>query len=309
MRPTQSLPNFNGATMKSSQLTDQAGFTIMELLVAMVLSTVIFGLIVQTLISQSDLYMEDVGRTRIQQNMRGALDILAMNIRQAGEGFDGSFPAILVTDGASGAPDELVIRRNLLSEVHILCKPGSSGDTQIYISDNSSSATECIPANVATGVATWSAYRTAEGGAIAVYVFDRVGKTGEFLQYTGEGVSSGDNYLTIGSLGANYPINSTSVYVIEEFRFRLDELTNTLELLLDGDTATPQDVAYEVTDFQVEVDLQDGTTVTAMSEASAHDWKDTLRVRVVLDGREQWKSRVFQRSVTGEYFPRNVLSG
>lgn len=302
MKPTRYLPSCSPLCA--------GGFTLIELLVAAALSSIIFALITQSVILQSNYYLEDVGRTRIQQNLRGALDILAMNIRQAGENFDGSFPAVLLNEGSSGAPDELILRRNLLSEVLVICQPAASGASQLYVSDNTSTEAACLPANIASSLSAWSSYRSAEGGgSVKVYIFDRVSDTGEFLDYSGESVSAGDDYLSVTPTANAYPAGSTSIYLIEEFKFSLNPLVDTLVLELDGGSGSLQDVAYNIIDFQVELELDDGSVLTSLSPSGSSSWKDIKAVRVLLTGRETWKRRAFTRSVTGEYFPRNVLSG
>lgn len=304
MRLIQYLPSFNQQANHSTE----RGFTLLEVLVAMGLSSIIFAMLGQTLVSHSDHYLEDIARTKIQQNLRGALDIISTNIRQAGESLDQSFPAVVLQGGSMGNPDTLTLRRNLLSGNLLLCQPVLAGTDRLYVTDVSSGESECIPANVVGGISRFVNFRTSRAEPVPLYIYNRVSEVGEFVEYTGEGVVSGDSYLEINDLDNDYPQGSTSIYILEEFRFNLFSMNNTLELNLDGETASPQDVAYEIADFQVEFDMNDGSTVHSFGASDILNWKDIQTVRVAITGEDNWKNRTFTRTVTGEYFPRNVIS-
>jgi len=86
----------------------------MELLVASFLGLIILALGAQSTLSLRRLYLHDIVRTRVNQDLRGSLDMIGVNIRQAGENFTMSFPAIQIVNGTGGAGDQLILRRNLL---------------------------------------------------------------------------------------------------------------------------------------------------------------------------------------------------
>jgi prepilin-type N-terminal cleavage/methylation domain-containing protein len=285
--------------------SDEGGFTLLELLVAMGLSAIIFGLFAQTLVMQSTYFVQDIARTRIQQNIRGALDIISMNVRQAGESLDSDFPALLVTNGTN---DVLTLRRNLVQDVLNVCNTAAAGATQINVSDSSSGQSECLPVNVASTVSTWSNYRLGEGGSTTIYIYDRVAEVGEFLEYDGESTSSLADYLSVSETVNEYPEGSSSIYILEEFRFSLDASSKTLRLTLNNETTTPMDVAYAISAFQVELTMKDGSTLTSLAVGDSNTWKDIRAVRISMSGEEKARKQVFTRTVSGEYFPRNVLS-
>lgn len=287
---------------------ERAGFTVVELIVAMSLSMIMFGLVTGTIRFQSDVYVSDIARVRIQQNLRGALDIVAMNVRQAGEGLDAYFPALELTQVGSPTTGNLTVRRKIVSEVFSTCKALAAGGTEIYISDDASVESACFPANVAASAANWATYRAAQEEPPRIYIYDRVAKTGEFVTYTAEGVTGGDHYVQIAPVAAAYPARSTSIYILEEYRFSLDAATGTLQLFKDGDTDEPQDVAYHVSNFQVGMTMDDGSAKTTLAPTDALNWKDIRAVAISLSGEETWKGASFTRSVSGSFFPRNVLS-
>ena len=156
------------------------------------------------------------------------MDFISINIRQAGENFTGNFPAIELANGASGASDQLTIRRNLLDEVLKLCSPISAGstDSQLYFaypgteegcggSDNTHNFTE------------WQTYRLANSGlATNAYIFNRSTGNGEFFTYTNEGGSGDSLYIETTASGAwsyDYPVGPTAIYLIEEWKFELQK--------------------------------------------------------------------------------------
>ena len=279
-----------------------SGFTILELLVAMFITSVVAMLAMKSLAGLSDIYLEDIGRTRIQQNLRGAMDIISMNVRQAGEGLDRFFPALTLNSGT------LTVRKKILHEVLTVCRDVHAGDDRINISDEHSSTPECLPVNVGPSITSWHDFRSAEGGQYAIYIYDRAAKTGQFVNYTGEGSSYHGDYLTIDRIDRPYPERSSNLYIIEQFAFSHDSGSSTLRLVINGNTSQPQDVAYRITDFDVDLTMQDESTRTALAPADTLGWKDVREVDVTLTGIEAWKSRTMSRTVTGRYFPRNVAS-
>lgn len=275
---------------------------------AMGLSSLLLGMIVQTLLLHSDKYLEDLSRIRVTQNLRAAMDIISMNVRQAGEEMDPIFPAVEVNSGVGTLPDTLVLRRSPDPTTLRVCDDISSTDSRIYVSEGGSGDAECLPVNVATNLSRLSNLRTSGGGSIRIYVYDRVAKIGQFVDYTGEASAAGDDYLMVSGLTADYSAGSSSVYIVEELAFQLNIIDDKLTMVRDGNIAVVEDVAYDIQDFQVSIELQDGTNITALNSSSIQTWKDIKLIKIDLSGQESWKKRVFDRTISGEFFPRNVLS-
>ncbi|MFN8391225.1 MAG: hypothetical protein U0136_13115 [Bdellovibrionota bacterium] len=302
MRPIQYSANSDASVV--------GGFAILELVVAMVLFAIVGTIVTKALVFHSDTYLEDVLRMRIQQNVRGALDIMAMNIRQAGEGFDKLFPAVTLADSTTPGDSVLTMRRKTLSEVLAVCQPLVMHTDTIIVSDPTSTTPECLPSNVAPGIQAWHTERMKQQGAtLRVFVYDRVGKIGEFLEFNGEGQApDGSDYLLVSQPAASYPARSSSVYVIEEFSFALDSATDTLKLTINGLTDSPEDVAYRISAFQARIHMQDGTTVSTLAPTDTNSWKNIRSVELTLSGQDSWRTRSMTRAVKGDYFPRNILS-
>lgn len=249
------------------------------------------------------MYKLDSVRTRINQDLRGAMDILGANVRIAGENFPGSFPAIEIIDGSDGDPDTLVLRRNLLDEVLKVCVPitASSGGSIVFAQGT---AQGCIYADNTQNFNAWSAYR--DGETVSAYIFNTVTNLGEWIDYSGES-DSGTSYAitTAGSSFTNeYDADGSAVYVMEEWKFSLNG--NMLQLEIDGDTAAPLNVAPGIVDFQVQAVLPDGTVQDSYS--SSDDWTLLHTVRISLTGRGTWRRNELERTLVSEFFPRNVLS-
>jgi len=91
MRPTEDARDGTGCA------TGQRGFTLVELLIAMVVTMLLVGMVLITFTAQNQLYrrQHDVGRT--QQNLRLAMEIITKDVALAGfgAGADGLFRGVL----------------------------------------------------------------------------------------------------------------------------------------------------------------------------------------------------------------------
>lgn len=290
----------------------QKGFTIIELMVSVLLLSVTLMMLIGYVMSMQDAFFNDVVRTRINGNLRTALDIVSMNVRQAGENLGTTFPAVVIQADDDTVGKKLILRRNKLSEVLTVCEAAAAGDTKIYISTTTSPSPGCVYANV-TGM--YNAYRsekTAENGTLKIYIYDSITKIGQYIDYTAEGTEStgvtAKYYLTVSALPAAYAANTSYIYYIEEYDFALDETTNTLNLTRNGNVSPIEPVAFSISEFVPTVRMQDGTTVTNLAYNATKTWKDMDYVSVTLTGTEARKSRNYSTSISGNYYPRNVLS-
>jgi prepilin-type N-terminal cleavage/methylation domain-containing protein len=284
------------------------GFTLLELLVAMSLTTVVMTVVVGQVFMLQRTYMDELGRIRINSNLSSSNDIISMNIRQAGENLSESFPALKVANGASGAPDTLTLRRNLAPEVLTLCDATFIGRTALEVSDAALGESECMPSNVSQLYNVFEAFRTDAGGSKEVFIYNRIAEQGEFITYSAGESVTGEFVLTVSPLEADYPALTTNIYLLEEYEFSVDTLNKTLNLVVDGDSDTSQTVAFSITDFQVEIELADTSRIYELNESSTQDWKDIRQVWIRLTGEEEIRNRTLSASTTTRYFPRNILS-
>jgi len=288
-------------------LKNDRGFTLMELLVASSLGALIMGLVTTNILVSNNVYFEDVIRTSINSNLRAGMDIMSTNIRQAGENLQPSFPAVEVIDGTGDDPDTLILRRNRQSEVLSVCNDISAGNTTADVSDDSRPNSVCQMANANRLFANFEAQRVNEGGSTRVFLYNQVTNTGEFVEFSGTDLSTNIKMIITGP-SASYPAISSSIYLVEEFRFSLDPVTETLELYIDGDLSTPAPVAFDTNQLLIEITMQDGTVLNTFDAGAGHLWKDIEQIQVTLGGEVSRRDRTMSSSITAEYFPRNVLS-
>jgi type IV pilus assembly protein PilW len=303
------MPASRSLKPKRSTLASDKGFTLIELLVTSVLGLIMLALTLSATTSNRRLYKYDLVRTRINQNMRSALDIMGIDVRQAGENLFSTFPAIEIVNGASGTPDDLVIRRNLLDEVYNVCLPiaAGSGNSTVIVADNSVAQPGCDKTSNLTTYNSWRAKRLADPSAVInAYIYNRSTKLGEFFHYQTEATTSTQYSLTRsgGSWQNAYPVGASSIYVLEEWRYRIRN--NVLQIVLDQDTTNALNVVDGVTDFQVSALMQDGST--RLTFIPGDNWSQLKSISVSVTGRDTALGKTLNRTLAANFFPRNILS-
>ena len=287
----------------------EAGFTLTEVLVATGLTSILMATVIGHVMMIRQGYFDDIVRTRINSNLRSAMDILSMNIRQAGENLATSFPAVELANGGVGSSDTLTLRRAIVGEALTICNDATAGDTTLNVSSAAVASTDCTASNVANVYSVFDTYRQSDAdGVVRAFLFDTINGTSEFVDFTAGGESLGEYYLTVSELENDFPAETSFVFLIEEYRFERDSLEDTLVLTVDGISAEPKTVAFSVSDFQVDLELADGSVAQALDVSSAASWRDILQVDVTLSGEETRRDRTLTSSIEAQYFPRNVLS-
>jgi hypothetical protein len=265
--------------------------------------------------SSRKIYEADQARTDVNQNLRSALDLIGMDLRQPGERLPDDFPVLAVVDGAGGLPDVLVIRRNLLEAVLPLCQQvnaGSSTDDVRVVDLGPSPPQGCDPVPDDDGngwpdnIDEWREFRTVHGGAVSGYLYDPIDHLGEFFVYDDE--STTHEYLDRGGSGGwqnTYLVNQMCrVYMIEERAYRLDQ--DVLGYVVNGDVDNPVNLVARVTDFQLRAIFADGTETTTLGPADA--WDELRAIEVVISGESEVRGRTMRRTLSARFFPRNILS-
>jgi len=292
-----------------------SGFTLLELLVAMSLGLVIIGLGLSTALTSKNIYSLDIVRTRINQDIRGALDFIGSEVRIAGENFPSSFPAIMTVDGGGVNPDQLILRRNLLDESLKVCvdKLSGSADMTLVFSKVGSSESGCTypsapDEGAAIKFAEWNAYRDSQDPKIVdhTYIFNRSTRLGEWFNYSSETDSGTELFIQRqgGGWSNDYTVGTSAVYVMEEWKLLLNG--QTLQLILNNDSANPYNVAFGIEEFQVRALLQDGSSVDTFD--SSENWKQLRAIEITMEGSESFKGNIIEGNLTAQFFPRNVLS-
>lgn len=309
MKYKRFLPNLNNK-----------GYSLIELLVAVTLGMIICGMSLSAILANRKLYQYDLVRTRINQNLRSAMDLVGVNIREAGENLSASFPAVELINGINGGPDELILRRSLVDEVLKLCLPISHGAsiTDIYFAYPTTEP-GCTYTDQQHNYDVWRQYRldyeanqaTEIQPSPAVMIYDPTQLIGEFFDYESE-ASAGSNMYIIrppGTFLHSYTVGQTALFLMEEWRFRIDTDLNfepVLQVIQNGNAANPLNVSYNISDFQVSIILSDKTEVNSF--AASDNWTNIRAIKVTLIGEETSLGNKVKREYTSTFFPRNILS-
>lgn len=299
----------------SRRSTSQDGFTLVELLVAMVVASIVLAGALTITLSSREIYEADQGRTDVNQNLRSALDLVGIDLRQAGQRLPADFPALEIIDGADGSPDTLIVRRNLLGTVLPVCEQIDAGSTsdEVRVVDSGTTPPQgCDPVPDDNGdgwpdnIEAWRDHRDAQGGSILAYVFNPVSKQGEFFLYDGEGAT--DDHFNRGDGGAwqnTYLVSEMCrVYLLEERTFGLDQ--DVLRYVTPEDPANPINLVDHMLDVQINAVLADGSIQSSFSAADA--WDNLRAIEVTVSGETRVRQQSVTRTLSARYFPRNVLS-
>jgi len=294
--------------------------TLMELMVASSLGLLIIGMTLTTTLANRDAYGYDIVRTRLNQNLRSAFDVINTEVRQAGERLPAAFPAIQIVNGASGAPDTLILRRNLMDEVLTVCRaivPATSGPNVYTNATGSGVPPACVYGAQTNSFNAWHNYRLAKGGATHVvdaYIFNLTTKLGQFFKYDTDAstASPASQYIRnqTGSWSNSYAATGTAVYMLSEWKFALSTVagqTDLLQLTENQKTTEVKNIVYGVKDIQFRALMQDGTTKTTFG-SSTDDWTQLQAIEVTITGSDTFRGRDITSTLTTQLFPRNVLS-
>jgi prepilin-type N-terminal cleavage/methylation domain-containing protein len=124
------IPAFNKPnTIVLVSRQTSSGFTLIELTIATVIATVILSASLGLLTEQRRQILGDRTRASINDNLRIATDLIATDIKQAGERLesDTELPGVSIIDGGGTVPDQLILQRQLLSEKLPVCQDIAAG--------------------------------------------------------------------------------------------------------------------------------------------------------------------------------------
>jgi hypothetical protein len=231
-----------------------------------------------------------------------------VDIREAGENLVAAFPAVEIIDGADGASDRLIVRRNLFSEVLSLCQQVDAGSaTTQLVYATAGSVAGCVLSGQDHNHNVWKNYRLANGGSVKAFLYDSAARVGEFFDYGNE-VRTYTSYSIIrtnaGTWSHTYPAASSAIYLLEEWDYSMSG--DLLRLIQNRDTGNALNVAFGITDFQVTARMQDGTE--RASFAPTDPWTSIQTLRLDLSGSEKHAGGAINRTERVSFAPRNILS-
>lgn len=292
MKLKQSLPDSN------------KGFTLVELLVTTLIASVVLGLSLSLITDQRKQYVTNQVRSEVNQTLRTAIDLIGTDIQLAGSRLknDSNLPVVSVINGASGAPDQLILQQKLIGNTLPLCATLSGSTTTITVAKKLPlPPTLPIPTceaewsdspinNLTDALDAFKNYRCGIDGTPAcdartaaptpgncieecpwAYIYDPVYKRGEFFQYGFEAanLTGTENYIYKGSPGNwqyTYTYNSSNSAnnpIIYLLEERRYSLNgDELELTINRQGATP--LVNKVQNFQVQVSRRTSPTGTPL---------------------------------------------
>jgi type IV pilus assembly protein PilW len=294
------------------------GYSLIEILVSLAVTGVIAAATLTIALSTRGMFETDQHRTTINQNLRAGIDLLGIDVRQAGERLPFDAPAVQITDGSSGAPDELTLRHNMLDYVLPVCKEinaGSAADSVFVarkkVVGQPKVPQGCIPVPDENGdgwpdnLEAWRDYRLANGGEVLAFIHNPVTGNGEFFVYDDEDNSTFHLHKN-NSENWTYsyaPNQEPRIYILEQRTFRLEG--DVLQVVVNDDTAGALNLVNRIRDLQVRAVFKDGSV---QSTLAGKVWTDLQSLDVTLVAGESFDDRDMNRTVETRFFPRNILS-
>jgi type IV pilus assembly protein PilW len=284
-------------------------------LVALVLTLGLMAAGLTISFSARSAMVTDQHRTAINQNLRAGMDLLGLDIRQAGERLPADVPVIEILDGSGAAPDTLILRRNLLSVVLPLCDDISAGTStdHVVIADGVApipAGCDALPDANSDGwpdnMEVWRDYRIENGGQVLAYIYNPASQVGEYFEYDAEDSSGLKLHRSNGDPWQHdYAVTDQArVYILEQRTFRL--VDDILQCKIDSEGSAPLSLVDHIEGFQLRAFLSDGSIQESLG--SIDDWTDLESIEVALSAESQMKDRTMDRQLTTRFFPRNILS-
>lgn len=294
--------------LKQSSLNSSRGFTIMELLVASSVGLLITAITLGLTQSSKFILGKDIARTRLNQNLRGAFDIITSDIRIAGENLADTFPSILLVNGAGSTMDSLTLRRGLLAEVLTLCSPLAAGPSSVnyLVVGNNSTTPGCGYASNQFAASQFKGVRDTTTGTLRGFILNTGTRSGQFFDYQGNTDTGTELRLNINPVvwSAAYPVSTSAIYLIDEQRYILEG--DRIKRYLNGDLANPQTISFGITQLDFSVMNLSGSLLDTFG--SADDWTKIRYIETTLGGTDRFARKDINRSIKGRLFPRNILS-
>lgn len=314
------------STRSCCSAAGERGFTLTELMVGMAVALVVTGATLSLAMSTRGLYEADQSRTKLNQSLRAARDFLATDIQHAGERLGNTFPVLEIVNGASGAPDELIVRRNLLDTVLSVCWNVQGGQMWIIVGIDPTFPTPptpgCFKMPGAENVLAWQNHRTThgaddDGSATAVdlraYIYNPTTGSGQFFDYTGEWMTPMFHmiFAAPGTVWQNpYPLaEKPQLYILEERRYAL--AGDTLQFVRNG-MADPLNIVDGIDSLQLRAlfkpDPPNATPSPMTTFGFGDNWSMLRSIEISVEGSVDHRDKSVAGAFATEIMPRNVIS-
>ena len=326
------------------------GFSIIELLVTVLVSTAILSVSLGLIVTQRREYLNQQAATNTSQTLQAGMEMIGNDIRQAGEhvGTGPGLPVLQLIDGGSGAPDQLILQRKLLTQQLNVCNDVSAGSNQITVVDKSNADcpfTDGDANGIPDDVQEWQTFRCQQDGTAGcqatppsncqqaggpdqecswAYIYDPINNRGEFFIYAGEGPAPsnpGRYQIKIqGTLSNSYsasgPVETRpQLYLMEQRQYSLSAPNavgdRRLQLQLrDAQQNVNYDLVSGIRDFQVQAQIPGGQVDNLnLSGAATVDWRTVQAITVNLTAANTGPNATTPlRTISSQFFPRNSSS-
>jgi len=307
------------------------GFTLIEVLVTVVLLAVVLTVVVNLVLSGLKISGADQGRVAANGNVRGTMDVLSSDVRQAGENLSDDFPGLGVTTGANGSV--LTVYRAWTDAPFTLCAPVSGSTIEVTAASSNTSAVTYadgstnLPAackndstslaGVAATLTTWRSLITS--GLTGGYLYDPGTQLGGFVRLTGT-TATQVNYSGLLPSNSTYgwnPLKPNQAGVTRDQRLYLLEKRvysfNGSRLQLAINDAAPADAAANISSFVTTpyVTATNGTVIAATLPFpnATQSWRSLAYLDVQLGSTQPAGfNRTVNRTLTYRLYPRNAGS-
>lgn len=269
--------------MKNSYHKNERGVTLIELLVALVMTGIITSAGFGIYLTQHEGWIIQEQVTNMQQNARASMHELETKIRMAGYGLPGGIDPIYANDTN---PDTITI----VFQNEFNCEA-----TIEHAMPTPSAELRCDGHDISCfSESTWA------------YIYDPFADTGEFFWITQVQVAASHIQHNTAPLSRSYPQGSIVLYV-DYYKFFIDATdTNHPNLMVQKYGEAPQVYAEDIEDLQFRYGLANGVFVDIPPAASV-----VREVTITLTARTERKDLQFQgeyrrRSLTSEVKVRNL---
>lgn len=309
-----------------------AGFTLIELLIAMTLLLVVLTIAFNIFSSSNKLVETDTGRVMAQQNAQTALDLMAADVREAGENLELGLGISGVE--FSNTTKSLIVRRSIpplvstgtkLARLPLCYVAGSSVQVIGPVPGSTTSPSRCTYSDGDNdgeddNVMPWRTYFSMQAGVPQAALLYRPASGGtpalvqsatvRSIEPQATQVVSGTTYRRVSvTLGSAVPsaftaANNSLLILVDERRYSL--VGTELRLALGGQTdAEAQPMAFGVTDLALSAALT-GPAETVSSMTLTGPFARIKSVSVGLSAQNSGQGKSTVRTFQSTIFPRNI---
>lgn len=306
---------------RSTDVAVRRGVTLLELLIAMAVVSLLLAMVIPIVMSNRRTVELDQVRTGVNQTLRAAHDLIAADIRIAGERFNEIGLGILspVELEVVGGSSVLTLRRALEVWLPVCDDPLTGSSITVAVVGVITPQRCIVQSTVPSGGVDWPpsvlAWHTAlqpSGGTGTAYIHDRVSGVGQYFEVEIDSALPLQLQCAAGCTwdpSAEYSDDRDGIVgLLDVFEYRVD--ADGVLLRRDAVTGDELRIADGITRFDVTITRDDGAgAAEVLTEfGPGLSWARIRSVDVTLAVELRQGSSVIERDMTVAYFPRNVLS-